>query len=273
MQNLLPNTVIFDKFLLKEELSVDPATGQRTWSVLDQQTGQPFIVRFNMDGTNEWFNDNRPEPTKTVEKKHQETISDSQLEKTSTTQPVAPISARKAFVFLLILVVLITSYLYHSSVIAFVKESLASSEPATLAISENQDAPVVEKLPSSAAEVSQDAPSDTPLPTTAIEPEPAVSHFTVQEAVQALNSIHPSTSYQGTFENARKAFAHLRDSESGRYVADSVYVLCAGKGAKAYLAFQQNKDQNLKRYSYEWYQTAYVLKPSPDLLDRLNRLK
>lgn len=267
MEKLIPNTVIYEHYLLKYELSVDPVTGQRVWSVQDQETGLSYIVRFNQDGTNEWFNDNRPESPKATETKYPEPPTNQSTEPTSTIQPVAPVRGKVIVIFVLILAVLGTSFFYQASIVSFVKELFSHSEKDSSTASDNQDITIVEKLPSSTDDVNQDVPSIAP-PT---QPEPTVSHFTVPEAVQALNSVNSSTSYQSTFEEARKAFAQLEGSNPA--LVDSIYVHCAGQGAKAYFAFQQTKDQNSKRYSYEWYQTAYVLKPSPDLLDRLERLK
>lgn len=272
MEKLVPNSVIYEHYLLIEELSFDPATGQHVWSVQDQQTGQPFIVQFNSDGTDEWFNDNRPKPPKTIEKQQTEPPTDLPIEK-NIAQPVAPVSGKKVVVFLALVTVLGASYLYYNAIVSIVKESISYFEKDSSSLSDVQDIPVVEKRKSPTAEVDKGTQSVNPISNTT-QPELADSHFTVREAVNALNSINPSTTkYQRTFEEVRRAFVHLRNSESSHPLADSIYVLCAGKGAKAYFAFQQTKDQNLKRYSYEWYQTAYVLKPSPDLLDRLERLK
>ena len=59
MDKFIPNTFIYDRFLLKEELSYDSVTGLRTWAVRDEQTKQSYIVYFHTDGRTEWFADNR----------------------------------------------------------------------------------------------------------------------------------------------------------------------------------------------------------------------
>jgi hypothetical protein len=60
MNRLAKNSKYENRYLLTEEISYDPKTGNQVWAVTDSETEKRLIGRFQGNGKVEWFDDTRP---------------------------------------------------------------------------------------------------------------------------------------------------------------------------------------------------------------------
>jgi len=255
MEKLIPNTLIYDRFLLKEEVSADTQTGKATWALTDQQNGQNFIVIFHTDGHTEWFNDNRsPESAAPASKPAADPLPQKTIQQETTKSP-----AGNVFAFLgvmLILGIFAVVYLYKDDLSKYI-ENFKTSEPGSMHVVDNVDAD------STALYIEKQ-----------VSAEKYSVKISLREAADLLNSLSSiqRDKHEAIFSNAQKAFAAIRNDIGQTDFRDSLFIVFSSKGAQSFLAHQQNGDSISKSYAINWYETAYALKPSKDLRERLNRM-
>ncbi|CAG5000436.1 hypothetical protein DYBT9275_02463 [Dyadobacter sp. CECT 9275] len=276
MVELIPNTVIYDRFLLIEEISKDTRKGQRIWSVLDQQTSQAYLVHFYSDGRTEWFNDNRQPAAQSSPPPSPASPSSAQgtppaVERERSLKRVLPVVLVVGFAA--------AAYLFYKPVTGFIKSAFTDEKTAEVVVN-----PTPARIPSDS--IAQEAKTEKTesADTTSVDVEPIVqqentaagtSITSVNEALQKLKSLGaiPKAEQGAAFVKAREAFAGLKASGGHQALVDSIYIMCAGRGARSLLDYQKTGEAAARQYALEWYQTAYVLKPSPGLQERLGRIK
>ena len=77
MKRLTRNSKYENRYLLTEEISYDPKTGNQVWAVTDSETDKRLLGRFQGNGKVEWFDDTRPKAktsTTKIEEKSQNII-------------------------------------------------------------------------------------------------------------------------------------------------------------------------------------------------------
>ena len=265
MQRLTPNTVLQNRFVLKEELSFEPQKGQQVWAVQDRQTGQALIARLHADGRAEWYSDNRRSIKVEPE---QIPISPPPVAAPVGSQRIPPALVsegkwlRSVLVTLLVLALMLIGYFYRKPIVKYGQAFRASLTPATAVDPADTitQASLVTTAPGQTERVARAASTATPI--------------SVSQAVRLLSVLEriPAEKHPAIFADARLAFETLRRTPGRAQTIDSIYTMCVGRGAQSLMAHQQNGDSISKTYALEWYRTAYALKPLPYLRERLNRL-
>ncbi len=265
MQRFQPNTVLQNRFLLKEELSFDQQTGQQVWVVLDQQTGQSLIARLYVDGRAEWFNDNRPPISESIPPVATPSPIDSERPSVSTQPPPVRTarSLRAVFLFVLALALVIGSYVYRNQLLNSIQALRTTVSPVTTADSTSTTTQAVDTT---------DLREDVYTIASQSKSNP-ISVVQAMHLLAVLGQI-PARKHAAVFADARLAFTSLRQP-SGNHQHINIDSLCAvyvNRGAQSYLAHQQNGDSVSRRYALDWYRMAYAISPSPAVRDRLDRL-
>ncbi|MVM36562.1 protein kinase [Spirosoma sp. HMF3257] len=113
-------------------------------------------------------------------------------------------------------------------------------------------------------------PNNKPIPTS-----PAANALPSWKAARILIRLDqfPHDKHAVYFAAARRAFAELVTLPGNAQTIDSLYTMCLTKATHEKLTYQRTSSLPAKEDAIEWYQTAYMLKSDPYLLEQIKQLK
>ncbi len=300
MQQYQPNTLISDRFLLKEQLSYDAGSGQQVWTVTDTQTGQALIARFHADGSTEWFNDNRPPVPPVVPPPpaaaQTPVVAPPPVAavppRPAPGSPFAPVPKKRRYgwlLFLLLLAALGAAGYFNQQWVMDTYKSWSGSEPdstlAGAATVENSGLFGADKdgypswEPESMPEGNGAAPAiaETPLNPGPVWETPGADRVgSARQSFAALVLMDADaslSSYQHAFEEAIAGFGKLRESGRHRALCDSVYIIATDRGDQHYRSYQRNPVAETKAKALVWYRTAAAANASAYSKKRIAELQ
>lgn len=249
MENLKPNTIVHDRFLLNELLSSDEKTGEKTWSLTDLHTAEHFIAVFQADGKTQWFTDRRypwdlegnPEVKKTlpIYKMYSTTKLQTGIKRYG--KPLGGI------LVLSILAAILIGKPY---------ENLSNLFPATKKVPlSNQSLKTTDLAVGSKHNKDPRQPSD--------------------ESYQILIAMPPVSQQKSisAFAQARRTFTDLSYRDPKNNLVNDAFKLCLRKGEQALDIYNKSTDTLARYYALEWFQTAMSLKTTEALEIKIRQLK
>jgi len=275
MDKFIPNTLIYDRFLLKEELSYDTNSGLRVWAVQDEQTDQAYIVYFHHDGRTEWFADNRQQSGKESEygpNISRDPASVTEQKRFDVNNSGKPVIWR--FVVILFLSALVAGYYYRDNILSIVKSFTGTRADNSARPDNQKDSRSISTLKTDSTAVVSE--NDTQHKTAWVDDFPetqqSIAEKKVSDVLQQFDVL-PVEKHSAAFVDLRKALTALRQSGANGTLIGSVVTICLDKGDQSLLMHKQNGRQVFKQNAFEWYDAAFSLKPSPELLAKINKLK
>ena len=238
MQRFQANTQVLNRYLLREEIEIDPAMTFQIWAVVDTQNQQKMIGKFWQDGRVEWFNDNRITTPPQPQIKESQTVFSSAKPKN-----IRRIAIRVTLGLLLISLSFL-SYMKRKNIVGFYDEITSNKS--------NNSVPI----------------------NSGFEPV-QVSSYTPEQAAQKLENlknINPDQ-HQKLFDNARVIFSELKKANPTSGLIDDFSETYLEKGEASLKTHEQNGDRVSLEYAIAWFRLAYVLNPNMDLEAKINQLK
>jgi hypothetical protein len=237
MQRFQANTQILNRYLLREEIEIDPAMTFQIWGVVDIQNQQKLIGKFWQDGRVEWFNDNRiiTPPTPQIQE-------NKSLFSNKNPQKTKRIIVRVTLGLLLISL-LVLGYIKRKNITTFYDEKIASNKSITPVNSDFEPVQINSATPEQAA-----------------------------QKLESLKNINPDQ-HQKLFDNARVIFSQLKKNNPESNLIDDFLETYLEKGEATLKTHEQNGDRVSLEYAIAWFRLAYALNPSVDIEEKINQLK
>ena len=238
MQRFQTNTMIQNRYLLREEIEIDPAMTFQIWAVVDTQNQQKMIGKFWQDGRVEWFNDNRITTPPQPQIKESQTVFSS-----AKPQNIRRIAIRVTLGLLLISISVL-GYMKRKNIIGFYDEIATNKS--------NNSTPINSSF--------------EPVQVNSYTPEQAA------QKLENLKNINPDQ-HQKLFDNARIIFSELKKANPTSGLIDDFFETYLEKGETTLKTHEQNGDRVSLEYAIAWYRLAYALNPNIDLEAKINQLK
>ena len=287
MQSYQPNTLLSDRFLLKEQLSSDPAAGQQVWAVTDTRTGQPLIARFHSNGHIDWYNDNRaatpPTAPPAPEAPAPEAYNTAPPARTTKSQ--APSPQRKGAGIWIALLLLagagVVAY-FNQDLIIGEYEKLAArfSAPADSAGTPAAQSPATEGQSTSLFGQTGDMPGWDPEPgTTGWTEGETTGSFHIVDAARAqfdiiarMNPFDEISGSRDSFRRMQSLLKELGSSAENPALCDSIYAIATDRADVLYNSFKSGS-ADLKENVLEWYKTSNAARPTDHNRKRIAELQ